>query len=289
MLSPSPPTSPAPAPARPGSGVAVGDDEGGFWPTLLRPLAPLPWVFFLVWTAVGTVVMPLGLGEAAIHNWVAERNAGLADAVSAVLRASDAVWIVLAATVVYLHTAAAEGLPTARRWAAIILLGSAAAEWVGARTGFPFGPYVYTDKFGVRLGGVLPFTIPLAWLVVALGGRYLVLHLRPAATRFELALGVATVGLLTDMNLEIIAWKERNYWLWYPDARGPVPAWPPWQNFASWFVLMWLLSCALPPNYRLRSARALVSAWRPVLVLGLMNALFLLVHAARWARFHFAR
>lgn len=254
------------------------------WP---RRLAELPWTVFLVWTAVGAVVMPLRLDPDRFSATLAAHGPGwLAEAAGAVLRAGDAVWIVLAATVVYLDTVAAEGLPRARRAAGVILLGAAVAETVGARTGFPFGPYAYTtDRFGWRVAGVLPFTIPLAWLVIVLGARALVGRVRPAAGRWGLALGAAVVGVLTDVNLEFIAWRERGYWTWYPGWPEPLPTWPPWQNFAAWFGLLFLFTLALPPNGSLRrSAREREAAWRPALVLLAMNGLFLLIHAARFLR-----
>ncbi len=201
---------------------------------------------------------------------------------TSLLHVSDAIWIYLAAILVYLHTAAAEGLPTARRWAVILLLGSGICEWIGAQTGFPFGPYRYTDHFGWRIGGVLPVAIPLAWMVIILCGRVLVLRWRPASTRHTLALGVAAVATLTDANLEAVAWKIRGYWNWYPDAQPPLPAWPPAQNYLSWFVLSFALAYGLPPNYALRFRNP--APFRPILVLGLMNALFIVVYAARWLR-----
>ena len=242
---------------------------------------------FVIWTAVGFIVMPLGLGEERLRAWLGEETGGASALAWIFLRASDAVWICLAAVVVYLSTTAAEGLAVARRWAAIILLCAAFFEWVGATTGFPFGPYVYTDRFGIRIAGVLPFTIPLARLIIRLGRRAVVLWLRPAATRLELSLGVALLGLLTDLNLEIIAWKERGYWLWYPDAAatgGTTPPWPPWQNFLSWAVLFFLLTYALPASTGLRINRPRWAMRRPVYVLLLMNTLFLLTHVARLAR-----
>ncbi len=240
----------------------------------------LPWWIFLVWTAIGFVVMPLDLGDAAVGRWLAPGPAR--QGFSALLHQSDAVWIYLAAVVIYLHTAGSEGLPTARRWAVILVLGSGGFEWIGAQTGFPFGPYRYTDHFGWRVGGVLPVAIPLAWMVVILCARSLILRLRPASTRFELALGVAAVATFTDVNLEAVAWKVRGYWIWYPDVAGPVPAWPPIQNYLSWFALSGILAFLLPPNYSLRLHRG--PSLRPILMLALMNALFLIVYAARWLR-----
>ena len=246
----------------------------------LRP-PDLAWIAFLVWTGVGFVVMPLGFGEAQARAWLGPGSAG--NAAAALLYRADAIWILLAAVNVYFHTALAEGLPTARLWAGIILIASTTFEWIGTRTGFPFGPYVYTDHFGWRIGGVVPLAIPLAWLVVVLCGRVLVGWLRPAATRLELALGVAVVAVLTDLNLEYVAWKVRAYWIWYPQAQGVPPSWPPWQNYLAWFTLSFALACLLPPNYDLRLDKP--SPRRPVLILALMNALLAFVHLVRYSGF----
>ena len=245
-------------------------------------MADSVWILFLVWTAIGFVVMPLGIGKAEIYHWFGDKI--IRDTILAILRVSDALWIGLAAIVLYFHTAAAEGLSTARRWAMIILLGSATAEWIGATTGFPFGPYRYTQNFGWLIGGVLPAAIPLAWLVILLCGRILTLQLKSDATRLELALGVGLFAVLTDINLEFIAWKVRGYWIWYPTLHGNAPTWPPLQNYAAWFILSFTLTFVLPANHSLRLHRP--SPARPIAVLALMNALFVLVYVVRLLRFN---
>lgn len=219
--------------------------------------------------------MPLGVTGAQVHRWL--DPFGLGNLAAGLLHVSDAIWMLLAAITVYLHAVASEGLPTARRQAAIILAASAAFEWVGTRTGFPFGPYEYTDNFGPRLGGAVPMAIPLAWLVVVLCGRNVILWLRPQAGRMEIALGIALTALLTDLNLEPVAWKIRHYWLWYPaQAQNPPYGWPPLQNYAAWFVLSFALALVLPSDHSLRVRRP--SRSRPILTLLLLNALLALVH-----------
>ena len=238
------------------------------------------WLCFLIWTAVGFVVMPFGITTAQAHAWFDPY--GLGGFAAGLLRLSDAVWMLLAAVTVYLHAVASEGLPTARRQAAAILLSSTVFEWVGARTGFPFGPYEYTENFGPRIGGVVPMAIPLAWLVVVLCGRNFLLWLRPSANRLEIAGGVALVALLTDLNLETVAWKVRGYWLWYPaQPLHPPSSWPPAQNYVSWFVLSFALALSLPSNHTLRMRQP--SRWRPIIALLLLNTLLALVHlTASW-------
>lgn len=232
------------------------------------------WLLFLVWTAVGFVVMPLGVTSAQARVWAAPL--GLGGAAAAILAVSDAVWMLLAAVTVYLHAVADEGLRTARRQATLVLLASTACEWVGARTGFPFGPYEYTANFGPRIAGVVPMAIPLAWLVVVLCGRNVVLLLYPPAGRLAVAAGTAVAATLTDLNLEPVAWHVRQYWVWYPLQDPPPSSLPPWQNYAAWFVLSFVLACALPTDHALRSRRP--SRLRPVLLLVVLNALLALVH-----------
>ncbi len=245
----------------------------------MRKFENFLWIAFLVWTAVGAIVMPLGLGEAD----VTLRNEGLREALAYILRVSDAVWIVLAASVVYLFILQDAG-HLARAWAGVIILCSAVLEIVGATTGYPFGPYAYTSNMGAKLFGIMPFTIPLAWLIILMAGRYAVLWWRPQATRLQIATGTAAIALLTDINLEFIAWKVRVYWIWYPPGTplgDSPPAWPPLQNYISWFVFSFLITLLLPQLH-------LAPQRNPMRVIGVllaMNALFLLVHTVRFIRF----
>ena len=239
------------------------------------------WLLFLVWTAVGFVVMPLGVAPEQARAWL---GAGaLGGVTAAILEVSDAVWMLLAAATVYFHAVGSEGLRSARAQAAIVLVASTVFEWVGTRTGLPFGPYQYTGHFGPRIAGVVPMAIPLAWLVVILCGKNLVLLLRPAAGRLTLAAGVGVVAVLTDLNLEPVAWHVRRYWLWYPLQFPPPSDAPPWQNYAAWFILSLALVAALPSDSSLRLRRP--TRWRPVILLALLNALIALVHvSANWRR-----
>lgn len=235
------------------------------------------WRIFLVWTAVGALVLPFGLQPEMLARW--GPTARWVESARMLLAYADLTWMVLAALVVYLQEAATQGLARARLAGGIILLGSALAEYIGTTTGFPFGPYDYTNAFGPRMLGVLPIAIPLAWLVILLAGRQVLLAYRPGVSTLSLALGVGAIALLTDFNLEFVAWKIRGYWIWYPGQSNP-PAWPPWQNYLSWFGLSALLTLCLPRSLDPVS----LPARRPLGVLLAMNALFLLAHLVRWVR-----
>jgi uncharacterized membrane protein len=243
----------------------------------LVPLGDLAWSFFLVFTAAAAVVLPGVVDETAVRGWVRDR--GLQETLVSLLGLIDPVWITLAAVNTYLHVTREEVLATARRWGLIVLIGSAMLAWCGAVSGWPFGPLRYTDRLGARLGGVLPFALPLFWLAVVFNSRYLVLGCRPRAGRWLLAAGTGLLALLTDLNLETVAWKVRAYWVWYP-GQLTFPAWPPLQNFVAWFGAAFLLSLCLTETRVAGQPRCV----RPALILGLLNAVFLGVHVARWLR-----
>ena len=40
---------------------------------------------------------------------------------------------------------------------------SLSMELMGTSTGFPFGPYAYTDFLGIKILGHVPYSIPLSW------------------------------------------------------------------------------------------------------------------------------
>ncbi len=223
------------------------------------------WWLFLIWTAIGFWVMPFDIGAAEIKSWIDWLP--LQNVLLAVLRISDALWMVFAAAFTYFYLVRHEGLVVARRAALIILAGSALLEWIGVKTGYPFGPYIYTDRIGTRIFG-LPFTIPLAWLVIVACARYTVLTFREHATRWQIALGTGLLAVLTDISLEWVAWKIRAYWLWYFPLAN-TPDWPPLQNYLSWFVFATLFAWIAFPG-----ARPVGRHWRPVILLAAINLLF---------------
>lgn len=116
-----------------------------------------------------------------------------------------------------------------------ILLG------VSAWTGIPFGPIVFTENTGFLIGGRLPWTLPLWWVVLLLNGRGVArLIMRPwRKTPFYgfWVIGITAALLVVfDLGLEPFAVFARDYWIWRTPPR--VLAWytAPWVNFMTWFV-----------------------------------------------------
>jgi uncharacterized membrane protein len=112
---------------------------------------------------------------------------------------------------------------------------------VGALSGVPFGPIVYGDDLGETLFGVVPWTIPLLWVVLIINGRGVArLMMRPwRKTNYY---GFWVIGLtcllavVFDLGFEPFAVKVNGYWLW--QAGNSVLSWysAPWVNFLGWFV-----------------------------------------------------
>ena len=237
----------------------------------LEPLASSLWILFILWTAIVAAVWMLGFGEAELSAHIA--NAGLKSALSFLLASLDAVWVTLAAANVYLALAEAEGLSAARRWAAIVIVGGWLAAALSTRTGFPLGPLRYSARLGMRIGPV-PFSVPLLWLVLVSGGRALALRLAPRMRHTRVAFAAGVLAALTEANLEPLAWRARAFWIWQS------PGHPSIRNHAAWLVVSFAFAFLLRETHAASaSSRGLP---RPVLVLIIFNAVFLLTHAARF-------
>lgn len=158
----------------------------------------------------------------------------------------DMIFIALAAAVLTLWLARLVGWKVtlwAFGWTALV---SGVVEAIGATTGYPFGNYTYTERFGPRLGGLLPVAIPLAWWVVLLplytvARRWLSAEPQPGQ-RIALALGVGIAATIVDLALEPVAWGVRGYWLWEDGGfYYGVPA----LNFFGWWVTAALIALGL--------------------------------------------
>jgi uncharacterized membrane protein len=231
------------------------------------------WRALLVWTLVEGVVLPFDIGATQVKNI----PLALQSSCIALLQASDTIWIVLATAFVYIDLIRREGLPVARRAALAILLGSGLAAALGAKTGFPYGPFIFTSQLGAKIAGV-PFAVPLLWLVIVATARYAVLHFWEHARRWQIALGTGFLAAATDASLERVAWKIRAWWLWYFPLAN-TPDWPPLQNYPSWFCLAALLAWVAFP-----SSRPVGRHEKPVVLLGLLNLVCWITLAVRWLR-----
>lgn len=195
----------------------------------------LPWVFqgaFLL--CAGAWIAWLGQGPSPGEQWLG----GLA------------LVLAVAATVAGL----ARNLPIENSIMAAVFVAliSGLIQIVGVKTGIPFGPYVYTENLGPRMFHLLPWPMPLLWVVIILNSRGVArLILRPGSKLPNP--GLWTIGLtcvlavVIDFNLEPFAVKVGRFWNWrtLPD----VPAWygAPWVNFLGWIVAVFLVLAFTTP------------------------------------------
>ncbi len=120
--------------------------------------------------------------------------------------------------------------------AVFISLGS---ELLGTSTGFPFGDYGYLSGLGYKIGGLVPFTIPLSWFYVGLssyliGRSGLKVAQKPSWGRHIAAIAVgALLFTCWDFALEP-AMSQSSLPFWYWEQPGAFFG-TPYQNYAGWF------------------------------------------------------
>jgi uncharacterized membrane protein len=112
---------------------------------------------------------------------------------------------------------------------------------IGAVTGTPFGPIIYSDTLGERLLGVVPWPLPLLWVVLIINGRGVGrLVMRPwRKTNFYgfWVIGITCVlATLFALGFEPFAVKVKDYWLWRFDSGTANWFRVPWVDFLGWFL-----------------------------------------------------
>ena len=183
---------------------------------------------------------------------------------------------------------------------------------VGAKTGTPFGPIVFTDSLGERLFEVVPWPLPLLWVVLIINGRGVGrLIMRPWRKTNYYGFWVIGIscGLVTvfAFGFEPFAARVKHYWLWQT-AQG-TPSWytAPWVTFLGWLLtavgivalsIPWLINklpVKQPMDYQPLIVWTLVNLWpaagnasrglwTPVVLVVTLNLIAALyaIRGARW-------
>lgn len=119
------------------------------------------------------------------------------------------------------------------------MLISVSSELLGTSTGFPFGDYHYLSGLGYKIGGLVPFTIPISWFYMgivcyALARAGVKLAEKPNWIR---QLGAIALGALMftswDFALEP-AMSQTIVPFWYWEKAGAFFG-TPYQNYAGWY------------------------------------------------------
>jgi uncharacterized membrane protein len=157
---------------------------------------------------------------------------------------------------------------------------------LGALTYIPFGPYVYDKRFGPQLFDVVPWPVPLIWVVMLLNARGVArLILRPWRQNPIYGLWVigvsAVLVVLLDFELEPFATQVMGYWSWKPTR---IPSdWfsTPWVNFLGWAVTSLLILAFVTPALINKKPVRQPLDYHPLMMWLLLNLLLLTGAATR--------
>jgi putative membrane protein len=147
---------------------------------------------------------------------------------------------------------------TAQHWGAAQTLKTALLtaflawtfEFIGSKTGIPFGAYHYTDRLRPQIGNV-PVLIPFAWLMM-LPPAWATAE---AMTQMLGSLGQSRIVFVLLSGLTFTVWDlfldpqmvEWRLWIWdHPSTTGYFGV--PWTNYAGWFLCAMALTTVLSPS-----------------------------------------
>jgi len=113
------------------------------------------------------------------------------------------------------------------------------SELSGTSTGFPFGDYSYLNGLGYKIGGLVPFTIPLSWFYLGVSSYLLARGgLMTSRNSWGRQLAAIATGALLLMSWDFVldpamSQTAMPFWYWHqPGAFFGMP----YENFAGWFV-----------------------------------------------------
>ncbi len=137
---------------------------------------------------------------------------------------------------------------------------SCSFELLGTGTGWPFGAYEYTEGLGAKVGGRVPYTIPLSWFYMGFASYLLAGAIVGRLARRHVGPWTVLLGswflMVWDLVLDPAMAHESlpiRFWIWH--QTGPYFGMP-LQNFAGWYatgllfmaVSRWLWRGDVAPN-----------------------------------------
>jgi putative membrane protein len=171
------------------------------------------WIALLAWVGA-TVSMPIvqwGWGDRALRRGVT-------------------VGVLLQAAAVIVILASAWGWGRAALVALMVLGMGWAVEYLGSRTGVPFGRYHYTDRLQPQLGHV-PLLIPVAWLMMLPAAWAVAQYITGGyGIAFVLVSALAFTAWDLFLDPQMVGW---GLWVWErPGGYFGIP----WTNYAGWLL-----------------------------------------------------
>jgi uncharacterized membrane protein len=134
---------------------------------------------------------------------------------------------------------------------AVALIGGGLSA-LGAKTGLPFGPFIFGSGIGPVSFKSLSYVMPLIWVVIVLNSRGVArLILRP--WRKNKTYGYKVIGLtgllvlLFDVAFDPFASRVRHCWVWLPSALKLTWQGAPFVNFFTWAAVTLLMLLVVAP------------------------------------------
>lgn len=133
-------------------------------------------------------------------------------------------------------------------WGQILLLAglslgiSLGLESLGVATGFVYGAYHYTDRLGPMFLGLVPYLIPLAWLMMIYPSWVISRRVSQGwRSGWRLDVGTAALGALVMVAWDLVLdplMSDVEHWVWeQPGEFFGIPL----HNFAGWWFTAFLI------------------------------------------------
>jgi uncharacterized membrane protein len=169
------------------------------------------------------------------------------------------------------------------------------SELAGTITDLPFGPYDYTQMLGYRIGGEVPYPIPISWYYMLFASLAITARIArvddTSGTKWRWALIAGAVLTAWDVPMEVHmtvvqpahwVWRLETLPAWVPDwLGGPLFYGMPLTNWIGWYLTGVVISrvmLAIVPPTMWRSATAALAF---PLVLYAANGLMPILTTAR--------
>jgi uncharacterized membrane protein len=148
---------------------------------------------------------------------------------------------VMAFTFALLHGSQKLGWKRILLLVALTFVVSLTFESVGVATGLIYGKYHYTAKLGIKFLGLVPYLIPLAWLMMIYPSLVIASQIVPVNWKTgQWRSGVAVLGgvIMTAWDLALDPLMVYGgYWVW--DMKGGYFG-VPLQNYLGWWVTIFV-------------------------------------------------
>ncbi len=124
------------------------------------------------------------------------------------------------------------------------------AEFVGSRTGLPFGRYAYTDALQPQVAGV-PLLVPLAWFMMLPPAWSVAQVITGTGHRWRFAAVSAAAMTAWDLFLDPqnVAW---GLWVWTDSGGTQVFSGGffgiPWLNYVGWLLVAFVVTVLVRPD-----------------------------------------